>query len=746
VGLKDLGLHRLRDLAEPEHVWQLLGEGLADEFPSLRSLDRFRGNLPIVPTSFHGRGGEVDEVAARLLQRRLVTLVGPGGVGKTRLALQTAAAFVDKFPDGTWFVELSRLIDGSALDHAVSRTLNLTPGGREATEREVILDAVREWRALLIIDNCEHVTADAAAFVGDVLRAAQSVAVLATSREPLHLPGEIIWPVEPLPVEAGAQLFVERATAVDPHFDVSIEEVAAVCRRLDGIPLALELAAARMRSMTTSELLARLDRRFRLLGVPAGHAVDGRHQSLQATVDWSFELLHTDAQCFLSRLSVMPASFDLTDAHNVSALDSDDLTTLDLLDLLVDKSLVVAQHGRGRTRYRLLETMRQYGRDRLSDDDYRELRRRHAEYFADFAGRAGPGMRSADDIAWVERVDEEFDNIRAAVEFALETKDVDLALRLIAGLEPYSQPRRNTELWAWAEATLELPNATQHPLAVIAGLVVSYGCFARDDLTESIWWGRWARQLHSDLALPNDPRLWLVITHGLAYGGLVDEAREGSEEALRIATAIGPAAEFDRVEALYQLTFFNLLGGTPDVRLAEELVARATRLGNVWYLVRAKSAIGVTLNIIGDPRASAELDEAIRYARRAVPPYWTGSTQVFAAAARPDPYDAIEALGASLADFRAAGSPQWIRRSLRDFAVHFGAVGRPDTVALIDGCAVPVSNRPAEAAAAISTARQQLGDARFEELKTRGAQASDSELNELLLSDIAHVRTAERTA
>jgi hypothetical protein len=320
----DLGLHRLRDLARSERVWQLVGEGLARSFPPLRSFEGARGQLPAQTTSFVGRLAELDQVGAELVSARLVTLVGPGGVGKTRLAAQVGARVVDKFPDGVWMFELAGLDRPDGLEQSMLATLgrsNLSV--RDA--RQELLEMTGSWRALLIMDNCEHLLRAVAELVGDVLAGGAELTVLATSREPLHARGERVLPVAPLAVaDEAVALFVDRAVAVRPSFEAdgpSHEAVLRICQRLDGVPLAIELAAARMVAMTPAEIDGRLDQRFRLLSERSREG--DRHGSLQRVVDWSYDLLDDEARQLFCRLSVFSGAFDAEAAHVVCGGDDE---------------------------------------------------------------------------------------------------------------------------------------------------------------------------------------------------------------------------------------------------------------------------------------------------------------------------------------------------------------------------------------------------------------------------------------
>ena len=372
VELLDLGPRRLRDLPTPVGVFQVRAAGMRTEFPPLRALDASPGNLRPAVSSFIGREHEVAEVQATLRTHRLVTLTGVGGVGKTRLALEVAARLVDEFPDGVWVFELAAVADPAAVPDAVAAVLNITQQPGKSVSDSVA--AALEGRVrLLVLDNCEHVRAAAADLIEAILAQSATVTVLATSREGLGAADEQLWLVPSLDVGAGidsaaAALFVERARSVASRFSLDqAEEAAAVveiCRRLDGIPLAIELAASRMASMTAIEVRDRLDQRFRLLvGSRRGLA---RHQTLRHAVVWSYDLLDGAEKALLERCSVFAGGFTLKSACAVAGSDdSDDLAVLDLLDALVRKSLLVADRSSGRTRFSMLETIRQFAEEQL---------------------------------------------------------------------------------------------------------------------------------------------------------------------------------------------------------------------------------------------------------------------------------------------------------------------------------------------------------------------------------------------
>jgi predicted ATPase len=354
VDLLDLGPRRLRDLPTSVQVFQVQAEGLRTDFPSLRALDAGPGNLRPAPTSFIGRESELDEVQAAVKAHRLVTLTGVGGVGKTRLALEVAARLVDEFPDGVWFFELAAVTDPAAVPDAVAAVLGITqqPG---KTVSESVAAALEGRLRLLVFDNCEHVLDAAADLIEAILRQSATVRVVATSREGLGVAQEQVWPVPSLDIGAGidsaaVSLFVERAQGIAPSFAmVNGDESAAVveiCQRLDGIPLAIELAASRMASMTASEVRDRLDQRFRLL-VGSRRGLE-RHHTLRHAVAWSYDLLEDIEKTVLDRCSVFAGGFDLQSACAVAGSDDlDEYAIREVLDALVRKSLLVADRSSG---------------------------------------------------------------------------------------------------------------------------------------------------------------------------------------------------------------------------------------------------------------------------------------------------------------------------------------------------------------------------------------------------------------
>lgn len=452
--VRDLGTHRLKDLGAPEHVHQLVIRGLRSEYPAPRSLDNpdLPNNLPVLPTPFVGRATEIEEVHRMLAEGRLVTLTGAGGAGKTRLAVQAGAEMLEDARDGVWLVELAEIRDEDQVPRAVVSALEIPESDRDAME--VLVRSLEHQQAILLLDNCEHLVDVVAKLTDAVLRGCPGVRVLATSREPLGLDGECVYrvPSLSLPDEDTMTLGEARASDAVALFagrardaGVVLGEqdallVGSICRRLDGIPLALELAAARLATLSLQELSDRLDQRFRLLTGGTRGAM-ARQQTLQALVDWSYELLSPAERTVLQRLSVFCGTFDLTAAETVCAGDGvDDIDVLILVHSLVEKSLVLADREEGATRFQLLETIRQYGAAELlrcvGDLGVLEARDRHAAFYLELGRRAAPALGTAGVGEWVHALAADAGNLRTAIGHLVEDRPLDV-LELVANLERF---------------------------------------------------------------------------------------------------------------------------------------------------------------------------------------------------------------------------------------------------------------------------------------------------------------------
>jgi predicted ATPase/class 3 adenylate cyclase/Tfp pilus assembly protein PilF len=435
VTLRDLGERRLKDLSRPETVFQAMHPALPAEFPPLRSLDNpaLPNNLPQQLTSFIGRETQAAEVKALLGKNRLLTLTGAGGSGKTRLSLQVAADLLDQYFDGVWLVELAPLSDPALAPHAVADVLGVKEQAGQ-TMQQSLNDALKDKRLLLVLDNCEHLIATCASLAADLLRHCPDVRILASSRELLSVTGEQMYRVPSLSLpdlkktqtalsvsqcEAVA-LFADRAQSVQPSFavtDGNASAVASVCSHLDGIPLAIELASARVRSLSVEQINTRLDQRFRLLTGGSRVALP-RQQTLRALIDWSYDLLTDQEKTLLRRLSVFAGGWTLAAAEAVCVgTVIEDWEVLDLLSGLVDKSLVVYEEGTsGESRYRLLETVRQYAAERLEEHSEAEaVQNSHLSWCVALAEEAEPQLTGTEQANWLRRLETDHDNLRASL-------------------------------------------------------------------------------------------------------------------------------------------------------------------------------------------------------------------------------------------------------------------------------------------------------------------------------------------
>jgi predicted ATPase/class 3 adenylate cyclase len=476
VDLLDLGSHRMRDIAKPVRLFQVSAPGVHDEFPPLKTADPAPGNLRLPPTRLIGREDDVADLGEAVRTHRLVTLTGVGGVGKTRLALEVGTRAATDFADGGWLVEFAAITDPAAVPEAVAAVLGITqqPGLSLA---DSVAAALEGRHRLLVFDNCEHVLDAVADMVEAILAASNTVRVLATSREGLRVPDEQLRPVPPLEVSPSASiLFVERAHAVAPAISLvtEMDAVAEICRRLDGIPLAIELAASRMQSMTVLELRERLDDRFRLL-VGSRRGLE-RHQTLRHAVQWSYDLLDDAEASLLQRCSVFAGGFDLAAACAVSGV-GDEYAVFDLLDSLVRKSLVVAGRACGRTRFSMLETIRQFAEDQLAYSGAAdETRAIHARFFAIQSSdmlEVWDGPRQRETYDWLTT---ELANLRAAFRWAADRGELDTSATIAFSAGYLGFWIEQVEPIGWAEELLPLAIAVLHPRLAQLYAISAY-CF-----------------------------------------------------------------------------------------------------------------------------------------------------------------------------------------------------------------------------------------------------------------------------
>jgi predicted ATPase len=454
VMLRDMREHRLRGLPGLEHLWQILAAGLQHDFPPLQSLSDVPNNLPAQLTSFVGRRKELEDVKKLLQHTPLLTLIGPGGTGKTRLSVQTAGELLSQYVDGVWFVELAPIFDPLL----VPRTTAMAVGLREEPQRPVVdmlCDYLRDKKMLILLDNCEHLVDACAQMADKILHTAPHVRILASSREALGIAGEVTYRVpslglpdvtrlpsiESLSQYEAVKLFIERAVSAVPTFKVTNENapfVAQICYRLDGIPLALELAAAKVRVLNVEQIARRLDDLFHLLRGGSRTAL-GHHQTLRAAIDWSYNLLPVVEQVFFKRLSVFAGGWTLEAAESVCSdapVDRDDV--LDLLEHLINKSMIVVDEGPHETRYRFLETMRKYAHEKLLESGESEnLRDKHLEYYLYLVETASPLLIRPDQLKELARIEADYENLRQALHWAMGRPSAETALRLTGAMGFY---------------------------------------------------------------------------------------------------------------------------------------------------------------------------------------------------------------------------------------------------------------------------------------------------------------------
>ena len=702
-GLKRLGEFRLRDLSQPELIYQLTHAGLPAEFPPIRTVAERPGNLPLPVSSFIGRERELEQAAAALGQAGVVTLTGAGGVGKTRLGLRAAAQVAARFADGAWLAELAPVRDVAGVDDAVAAVFSLTAQAGQDT-REALAEFLHGKQLLLVLDNCEHLLEGAAALAGALARSCERLVILATSREGLGIEGERLLPVPPLGVpEAGAglaaitqaeavRLFAERAAAVKPGFQVTGQNaaaVAAVARRLDGIALAVELAAARVGAMTPAELARRLERSFAVLA--AGRRAAARHQTLRATIDWSFQLLSGPEQALLARLAVFAGGATVEAAEAVcggEGIDPD--AVFELLAALVARSLVVAEEHGPQTRYRLLETIRQYGEERLeAAGQTGRWRARHASYYADLLRHVRDHAHDPqDEVFWATRLSAEQDNLLAAWSWAIGTSNLDTAFSILAGFAPVEV--RNTDpLLLAGEAALELPGAAGHPGYPLALAVSAVFASNRADVTGTEELCRRAADANARRDTP-DWRAEATVCAArsniaITTGAFADAARL-AEQAADLARAGGDLADAS-VELTYATSYHLLTDDAPAaVPLAREALALARQSGAPALIATGLLAVGAT--VAGtDPeqaraclRESRELSTALGH-HSAVDLLWATAIAFLVG----DQADTLELGCRTIRGFQWAGR---IRMALVFYMVA-GALltTRPEAAAIIQGAA-----------------------------------------------------------
>lgn len=749
-----IALHRAGRSAEAlesfRHYRDLLAEELGlDPPPELRDLEaailrqdhpvsadeqvRPPTNLPHQLTALVGRQPDEKRVAEALQRARLVTLTGVGGVGKTRLALHVAAEVLVSYPDGVWLCELAPAgtdevpeMLASALGVVQRQAVSVTPA---------LVDYLRVKHLLIVLDNCEHVAAAAAELSDALLRGCSAVRILATSREPLGTDGEHVLPVAPLPTADAITLFVQRATAASPSFELTeanAGDVTEVCRRLDGLPLALELVAPKVRSLSARDIVTRLDRRLHFVRT-AERIREQRHRTLRAVVDWSYQLLDSQYQQVFDRLSVFAGSFTIAAAHRVTGgdLDLDEIT--EVVAGLVDRSMLGAQTDEPPTRYTMLDTLRHYGRERLEETGgARSARLYHARYHAELAEAASTGLTGPDPGRWSQAIEIHLDDLRAAHRWSLQ-HEPDLAMRIAAALYWYVEPGSSSEIALWAQAAAAAARAS-HPLAPQVLAVAALGASKRGDLSGAIELANRALAASGD----TDPiRRYAVYVLGdvALFEGRLDEAIDFYHEVVRLAEAAGDS---------YAIAYAMVAGALPlayrsDCASAVEAARRARSVAmttdNPYVIGWADYALGEALAAVDPDEAIIAIDAALARSRATGNRFLAGVALVSAASIRArhrDPRAALPLFGQVIDHWQGAGNwtQQWI--TIRNVIDLFARLGSDVAAAVLCGALDASRTAPrlfgADADRLTSTKaslRARLGDPHYQRCYTRGAAMTD---------------------
>ncbi len=602
IALRDLGERRLKDLSRPEHIYQLCHPSLPDEFPALTTLDSFPNNLPIQLTSFIGREVEIAEIQGLLNTSRLVTLTGSGGTGKTRLSQEVGAQLLADFPHGVWLVELAPLSDPAQVIPALAQVFGLQEVASNPLAN-LVTDHLRAKKLLLLLDNCEHLIETCALLADQLLHQCAGLKILASSREGLGIAGEAAYRIPSLASEEAKRLFVERAQAANARFsetEANASSIAHICRRLDGIPLAIELAAARARLLSPDQIAARLDDRFRLL-IGGSRTALPRQQTLRAMIDWSYDLLPEEERRLLRMASVFAGGWTLEALEAVAG----GANTLELLEQLVNKSLVVTEELGSTMRYALLETIRQYVREKLLDsgvEEVKQVRLRHLDFYVRLTEASIPRLTGPEMIECLDELELEQDNLRAAVDWATENDPLS-ALRF-AELLPSFWGRRlsATEGYTWvrtalarAEASIHLEGEAARPylearaMALLGEAAMAFQLgdngSARTAVVASI---NLSRQLNNLETLAYALALGSTIC---GFIGDIPTARAWSQESIALSRRHGFAYTLATVTGVD--AFLAVMTGQPvPPGIGEEVLRVARNSGNPWTLGMAFTNVG----------------------------------------------------------------------------------------------------------------------------------------------------------
>ena len=713
------------------------------------------GNLPLAVSPLLGRDVELSQLESLADDTRLITIFGPGGVGKTRLAMRWAQSSARDYANGAWLCELDAIREDALTAQAVATALDVQRR-QDRSVLDSLVDVLQPRRLLIVFDNCEHLLPSVGEIIATILRDCPGVHMVATSREPIGIDGETVLPLGPLPLPAAGEsdpvmamesaavrLFVARATAALPAFTLTrdnSEAVVEICRRLDGLPLALELAAARVRSLAPADLAEGLNERFTLLA-PSPRR-DPRHQTLRATVAWSYGLLgHAEKRLF-DRLSVFAGSFTTDDVEQVCssrAVASEAVNVV--LASLVDKSMVVADVGRAPTRYSLLETLREFGREELDNDsDLTSIEGRHTTWAVQVSERANLGLSTAEEAIWSARLDDTFGDLRVAHRRALVNGDVDSALRLVITAREFAFRRMRYELFTWAEDAVEDPQAQNHPLMPLTMAIAGYGRFVRGDLDRALLLAQRSIELEQDLGLVPCGLHWRTMVNVYYYRGQADLAADTAQ--LMVEAARSSQDETRLIHALYMAAVGLASAGRAEQshQLASEAVGLARTNANPTAIASALYAHALVNESLDAEGATSTLEEVIRHGVTARNRWIVAfaQTELVSLAGRRNDFDgALRTARTAIDTWYRAGdwANQWL--TLRHVAGVLAARGNHEDAAVINaavGVASAQLAMPIEAAdlrrvgAILGTLPDDLGPSDFAAADARGAAMTAAEV------------------
>jgi predicted ATPase/class 3 adenylate cyclase len=731
--LVDLGTYPLRGLTDPERLWQVLSPDLPSEFPPIRAIDdQARGEMPSQMTSFIGRTRECTEIAGLVAAHRMVTIAGPGGIGKTRLAIAASETITGDFTAGAWLVELASVVSPEAVAEAVMAALGERPvPGLSA--RETLLKVLISRQLLIVFDNCEHVLEAAAQLASELLDHCPFVRVLATSRQSLGVDGEHVFRLGSLTQDDRVKLFAQRARAVRSDFESDQAAIATLCERLDGMPLAIELAAGRLRSMSVEEISRRLDERFRVLEI--GRADRGRHRTLGAVVEWSYDLLDDTNRTFLTDLSVFAGDFDLAAATAITGFD-DDLDALDQLDRLVDRSLVVVRERDQRTTYRLLDTVRAFAMTRLDNGRRRVDQARHAAHYIASIARANALLRRGDIDDGMNALGRDWDNIREAVRGALESEDTGRAMGLVSQLLAPVIIRPNPEPVAWAEKTLALPGAEEHPQAMWVHLLFAQIAYTHLDCATAETHARaalvFAQRLQREV-----PRIHLALGYATTFGGRFHEALVAFLRAAELART--QARPMELLEAINGVNAARIYGGgRPDPAEVEEAQALDAAYPDSRGHAMTRLIMASAAYFDGDPCAAELFAEAAETGAAGNLVTSEACFRMLAAivAAGDDPRRYVASAREALSTYDRTHLPFALWGQLRDVIPGLNALGRHHAVATTDGATSPATFWPKEVALAITSSRAAIGERDYDATLSTGTRLTSDEFADYLRAEL----------